>query len=233
MGDWRWAMSDEQRLHVFEAPESSHSRFAFWVLVKIKVLLSSQRANEVQMLRPRHICVPCSLSSRTFGLPLALKAGPSSMAILACSVFLFFCCKKKLHCRHLSDADSHQDPQYFAMMMHHHDSPTGTQPLPVHRYHYSRNFEHETWNPVWNSILGSDKTRNWYRTNNDPKITVFRDVSSVSTKQVTSQKSCFGQSRHTVLFLIRKIIEYLFQFWLSASVLGFKILNLFFHEFYP
>ena len=66
---------------------------------KKKVSLSSQRALDVQWLQPRQLFLPCSLSSSTLGLPLALKAGPSSMAVMPCSGLLFFCGKKKFHCR--------------------------------------------------------------------------------------------------------------------------------------
>ena len=44
---------------------------------KKKVSQSSPRALEVQWLWPRQLFLPCSLSSSTLGLPLALKAVPS------------------------------------------------------------------------------------------------------------------------------------------------------------
>ena len=63
---------------------------------KKKVSMSSQRALEVQWLWLRQLFLPCTLSSWTLGLPLALKAGHSSMAMMACSIGLFFCGKKKV-----------------------------------------------------------------------------------------------------------------------------------------
>jgi hypothetical protein len=63
---------------------------------KKKVSLSSQRALDEQWLWSRQLFLPCSLSSWTLGLPFALKAGPSSMAMMPFSVFLFFCGKKKV-----------------------------------------------------------------------------------------------------------------------------------------